>query len=86
MMHLPNDVARKLFGITMSNPFVVSMSLLIDERTFMGFTLMPNYHELPNNLECEFLFGHLMVVFTIDGCKVLDASESLYVNSPFRDL
>lgn len=79
MAHLPREVTWRLQEMYNSKPenITLSVSLLMDKRNQQGFSLQPNYHEIPRLLETQLLFGNLMCILTIDGCRVVNMTERM---------
>lgn len=80
MTHLSKDLTWRLQEMLGSKPenIILSISLLLDRRNKNGgFMLQPNYHEIPRMLETQLLFGNLMCIMTIDGCRVVNMTERM---------
>lgn len=84
IMHLTPNTIQQLFAKNNSQPnfdiykTIVSVSLLQDMRNRYGHKLMPNYHELPSQLASKLIFGHALIVFTIDGCNVMNSNQNIF--------
>jgi hypothetical protein len=80
MTHLTHEMSQRLlrlFNVRPNDPVTLSLSLLMDQRCRQGQKLQPNYHELPRFLETQLLFGHLMCLLTVDGCRVINMNEAV---------